>query len=50
MYINGSLERTFSVDNTPLQENTEQVSIGKQIVTGISWPADFYYRGMMDAL
>ncbi|GAB7017112.1 hypothetical protein JCM10550A_24820 [Methanogenium cariaci] len=50
VYINGNPESTFSVDRTPLQENNEPVSIGRQIVTGVHWPADFYYKGMMDEL
>jgi len=48
VYIDGNQEGTFVVSRTPLKENTEPVSIGKQIVS-IDW-AEFYYRGMMDEL
>ena len=49
VYVDGNEEGTFSVSRTPLQQNTEPVSIGKQVVTGESG-AEFYYRGMMDEL
>ena len=49
VYVDGNEEATFSVDRTPLQKNSESISIGKQNVAGLSW-AEFYYRGMMDEL
>ncbi len=49
VYVDGIKEGIFSVDRTPLQENNEPVSIGRQIVSGSFW-ADFYYKGMMDEL
>lgn len=49
VYVDGNLVGGgFSVDRTPLKENSEPVSIGKQIVS-IDW-AEFYYKGMMDEL
>ncbi|WFN35412.1 PKD domain-containing protein [Methanogenium sp. S4BF] len=49
VYVDGQEEGTFSVTRTPLQENTEPVSIGRQMVTKYDW-ANFFYKGMMDEL
>jgi|GEM_PF-1244906 len=48
VYVDGNQVSSFSVDRTPLKENSEPVSIGKQIAS-IDW-AEFYYKGMMDEL